>query len=70
MFERQERVAIFLLVAVAVAVIVAHIMLAGLGKQPFARQFTNSSTDGELVDVADRSDHAHKKWRAHDLERE
>lgn len=51
MFERQERVAILLLVGVAIAVIVAHVMLAGLGKQPFARPFTNSSSDGELVFV-------------------
>jgi hypothetical protein len=51
MFERQERVAILLLVGVAIVVIVAHIVLAGLGKQPFARPFTNSSSDGELVFV-------------------
>ena len=49
MFERQERVAALLLVGVAIAVIAAHIMLTGLGKQPFARPFTNSSSDGELV---------------------
>lgn len=51
MFERQERVAFLLLVAVMVMVIGAHIILAGLGKQPFARLFTNSSSDGELVFV-------------------
>ena len=51
MFERQERVAILVLVGVAIVVIVAHIVLAGLGKQPFARPFTNSSSDGELVFV-------------------
>jgi hypothetical protein len=49
MFERQERVAALLLVGVAIAVIAAHIVLTGLGKQPFARPFTNSSSDGELV---------------------
>ena len=49
MFERQERGAVLLLVGVAIAVIVAHVVLAGLGKQPFARPFTNSSSDGELV---------------------
>jgi DNA/RNA endonuclease YhcR with UshA esterase domain len=49
MFERQERVAILLLIGVAIAVIVAHVILAGLGKQPFARPFSNSSSDGELV---------------------
>lgn len=51
MFEHQERVAILLLLGVAVTVIVAHVVLAGLGKQPFARPFTNSSSDGELVFV-------------------
>ncbi len=49
MFERQERVAILLLVSVALVVIIAHLVLAGLGKQPFARPFTDSSSDGELV---------------------
>lgn len=56
MFERQERIAVLLLVGVAVAVIVAHIVLAGLGKQPFARPFTNTSTDGELVVVEGQID--------------
>lgn len=51
MFVRQERVAIFLLVGVAFAVIVAHLVLAGLGKEPFARPFNDSSADGELVVV-------------------
>lgn len=56
MFERQERVAILLLVGVAMVVIAAHIVLAGLGKQPFARPFTNSSSDGELVVVEGQID--------------
>lgn len=56
MFERQERVALLLLVGVAIAVIVAHIVLAGLGKQPFARPFTNTSADGELVVVEGQID--------------
>ena len=49
MFERQERVAILLLLGVACAVIIAHLVLGTLGKQPFARPFTNNSSDGELV---------------------
>ena len=49
MFERQERVAILLLFGVAVVVIAGHLVLANLGKQPFAHPFTNSSVDGELV---------------------
>ena len=51
MFERQERVALLLLVAVAIVVIAAHLVLAGLGKQPFARPFSQNSSDGELVIV-------------------
>ena len=49
MFERQERVAILLLLGVACVVITAHLVLGTLGKQPFARPFTNNSADGELV---------------------
>jgi hypothetical protein len=49
MFERQERVAILLLLGVACAVITAHLVLGTFGKQPFARPFTNYSADGELV---------------------
>jgi|WetSurMetagenome_2_1015567.scaffolds.fasta_scaffold02418_9 hypothetical protein len=56
MFERQERMAILLLVGVAIAVIVTHSVLTGLGKQPFARPFTNSSSDGELVVVEGQID--------------
>jgi hypothetical protein len=52
MFERQERVAILLLLGVACAVITAHLVLGTLGKQPFARPFTNNSADGELVIVS------------------
>jgi hypothetical protein len=51
MFERQERVAIMLLVGVVIALIAAHILLGELGKKPFVRPFTNSSSDGELVVV-------------------
>jgi DNA/RNA endonuclease YhcR with UshA esterase domain len=56
MFERQERVAILLLVCVAIVVIVANLILADLGKKPFARSFTNSSSDGELVVVEGQID--------------
>lgn len=51
MFERQEHVAILLLLGVACTVITAHLILGTLGKQPFARPFTNNSADGELVIV-------------------
>jgi DNA/RNA endonuclease YhcR with UshA esterase domain len=56
MFERQERIAFLLLVGVAVVVIVAHTVLAGLGKQPFARPFNNTTSDGELVVVEGQID--------------
>ncbi|HSQ93669.1 MAG TPA: hypothetical protein VLL74_05205, partial [Methanoregula sp.] len=56
MFERQERMAVLLLVGVAFVVIAAHVVLAGLGKQPFARPFTALSSDGELVVVEGRID--------------
>jgi DNA/RNA endonuclease YhcR with UshA esterase domain len=51
MFERQERVAVLLLLGVMIAVISAHLVLGTLGKQSFARPFTNNSADGELVMV-------------------
>ena len=51
MFERQERLAILLLIGVAVAVITAHLVLGSFGKQPFSKPFTNNSADGELVYV-------------------
>jgi DNA/RNA endonuclease YhcR with UshA esterase domain len=49
MLERQERIAIVLLLGVMITVITAHLILGSFGKQPFARPFTNNSTDGELV---------------------
>jgi hypothetical protein len=49
MFGRQERVAILLLLGVAVVVITLHLALGMLGKQPFAHTFAENSADGELV---------------------
>lgn len=51
MFERQERVAILLLIGVAVTVIGAHLILGSQGKQPFSKPFAYNSADGELVHV-------------------
>lgn len=56
MFERQERMAVLLLAGVALTVITAHVILAGLGKQPFARPFSNNSADGELVVIEGQID--------------
>jgi DNA/RNA endonuclease YhcR with UshA esterase domain len=52
MFGRQERVAILLLLGVAVVVISAHLILGTVGKQPFAHTFTEKSADGELVSAS------------------
>jgi DNA/RNA endonuclease YhcR with UshA esterase domain len=49
MLERQERVAMVLLLGVVIAVITAHLILGSLGKHPFATTFSNNSADGELV---------------------
>jgi hypothetical protein len=49
MIGRQERIALYFLVAVAAIVVVAHLTLTGIGKQPFTHPFTNTSADGELV---------------------
>ncbi|MDO9323459.1 MAG: hypothetical protein Q7T80_00710 [Methanoregula sp.] len=51
MFGRQERIAVLLLIGVAVAVIAAHLILGSLGKQSFSKQYTNNSADGELVQI-------------------
>nr|WP_319376873.1 hypothetical protein [uncultured Methanoregula sp.] len=51
MLGRQERLAMLLLIGVAIAVIAAHLVLAAVGKQPFASPFFPNSADGELVSV-------------------
>jgi DNA/RNA endonuclease YhcR with UshA esterase domain len=56
MFERQERMAILLITGVALTVIAAHVILAGVGKQPFAHPFSNTSADGELVVIEGQID--------------
>ena len=52
MFGRQERVALLLLLGVAVIVISLHLALGTLGKQPFAHTFAENSADGELVSAS------------------
>lgn len=49
MLGRQERMAILLLIGVAVIVAAAHLILTSVGKQPFAHPFANTTPDGELV---------------------
>ena len=49
MLLRQERIALMLLVSVAVIVVSAHAVLTLMGKPAFAHPFTNQSAEGELV---------------------
>jgi len=49
MLLRQERIALILLVSVAVVVVSAHGVLTLMGKPAFAHPFTNQSAEGELV---------------------
>ncbi len=58
MLMRQERIALLLLVAVAGIVLSAHAMLTFAGKEPFARPFTESAADGELVIIEGNVDRA------------
>jgi len=58
MLGRQERVALLLLVGVAVTVVTAHAVLSTIGKHPFAHPFTANSSDGELVMVQGTVDRA------------
>ena len=52
MLGRQERLAIFLLLGVAVTVIVAHLALDQIGKRAFATNFSEQSQEGDLVIVS------------------
>ncbi len=49
MLMRQERIALLLLVGVAVVVVTVNSALTLVGKQPFARPVSDVSPDGELV---------------------
>jgi len=51
MLEHQEKVAFLILVGITVAVISANAVLGFVGKQPFARPFSEKVPDGELVIV-------------------
>ncbi len=57
MFGRQERIALLLLISVAIVVVAAHLILDNLGKRPFAVPFTDTSGDGELVYLTGTIDH-------------
>jgi DNA/RNA endonuclease YhcR with UshA esterase domain len=49
MLGRQERIALILLIGVAITVVAAHTVLSIIGKQPFAHPYTENSPDGDLV---------------------
>jgi DNA/RNA endonuclease YhcR with UshA esterase domain len=49
MLGRQERTALIILISVTAIVIISHLALTAVGKEPFARPFTNITADGELV---------------------
>ena len=52
MFGRQERLAILLLITVAVVVTAAHLTLGYVGKRPFCSPYSVQSQDGDLVYVS------------------
>ena len=58
MFGRQKRVAILLLIVVAITVTAAHIVLTQIGKGPFASTYTDQSADGTLVHLSGIIDQA------------
>jgi len=49
MFEHQERLALILLLGVALIVVAALLILGSLGKPLFAHPYSSGSADGELV---------------------
>ena len=49
MFGRQERLALLILITVAIFVVVSHLALVQIGKRPFSSPFTTQSKDGDLV---------------------
>jgi ABC-type uncharacterized transport system YnjBCD permease subunit len=56
MLGRQERLAILLLVGVAISVIIAHLALDQIGKRAFATNFSEQSQEGDLVIVSGKID--------------
>ena len=58
MFCRQERVAILLLIAVALTVVLAQVVLSSFGKAPFASEYTDQVADGTLVSLSGIIDQA------------
>ena len=57
MFERQERLALLILIGVVILVVAAHLVLETVGKRPFASPFSAISQDGDLVYLSGTIDH-------------
>lgn len=57
MFGRQERLALLILMTVAVIVVISHLALVQIGKRPFSTPFSDQSKDGDLVFVTGTIDH-------------
>jgi hypothetical protein len=51
MLDRKERIALALLIGVALVVSAAALVLESVGKAPFYSQFSNTSQDGALVSL-------------------
>jgi len=57
MFERQERLALLMLVGVVILVVAAHLILENTQKRSFASPFSEISRDGDLVYLSGMIDH-------------
>jgi len=57
MFERQERLALLILVGVVILVVAAHLILENTQKRSFASPFSEISHDGDLVYLSGMIDH-------------
>jgi hypothetical protein len=51
MLDRKERIALGLLIGVALVISAAAFVLESVGKAPFYSQFSNTSQDGALVSL-------------------
>lgn len=49
MLERQERLALMLLISVVIVVGASHLILSALGKGPFASPYSDQTGEGSLV---------------------
>lgn len=49
MFEKQERIAILILLVVLAICAAGTVMLEGMGKEPFATRYTQQTSEGSLV---------------------